>query len=131
MIRRGFTLIELLIVIAIIAVLALIAIPNFLESQVRAKVSRAQADMRSMGTAVEAYITDWNRPPVDVDEYKDIDSRYASKDPSDQVICHVLTSPLAYMTKPPADVFKEAGHIQTNGEDAHNANAPYRLKNWV
>lgn len=40
--KRGFTLIELLIVVAIIAILAAI-VPNFLEAQVRAKVSRATA----------------------------------------------------------------------------------------
>jgi len=60
---KGFTLIELLIVVAIIAILAAIAVPNFLEAQVRSKVSRVKADMRTMRTAVEAYAVDYNRPP--------------------------------------------------------------------
>jgi type II secretion system protein G len=60
---KGFTLIELLIVVAIIAILAAIAVPNFLEAQVRAKVSRVKSDMRSIATALEAYRTDGNRYP--------------------------------------------------------------------
>ncbi len=56
----GFTLIELLIVVAIIAILAAIAIPNFLEAQVRAKVSKVKSDMRTIKTAMECYYLDWN-----------------------------------------------------------------------
>ena len=62
--RSGFTLIELLIVIAIIAILALIAVPNFLESQVRAKVARSEADMRSLAAGLEAYFVDFNAYPI-------------------------------------------------------------------
>lgn len=54
----GFTLIELLIVVAIIAILAAIAVPNFLEAQTRARVSRATADMRTLATAIESYRID-------------------------------------------------------------------------
>jgi prepilin-type N-terminal cleavage/methylation domain-containing protein len=60
--RKAFTLIELLIVVAIIAILAAIAVPNFLEAQTRAKVSRAKADMRTFATALESYTVDNNKP---------------------------------------------------------------------
>ena len=63
--RRGFTLIELLIVVAIIAILAAIAVPNFLEAQVRSKVSRAKADIRTAATALESYSVDHNCYPYD------------------------------------------------------------------
>lgn len=64
--KSGFTLIELLIVVAIIAILAAIAVPNFLEAQTRAKVSRARADMRTMVTALESYAVDHNSYPPDL-----------------------------------------------------------------
>jgi type II secretion system protein G len=64
-IQKAFTLIELLIVVAIIAILAAIAVPNFLEAQTRSKVSRTKADMRSVATALEAYEIDYNKYPMD------------------------------------------------------------------
>ena len=62
--RKGFTLIELLIVVAIIAILAAIAVPNFLEAQMRSKISRVYADMRSLATAFEAYRLDNDDYPL-------------------------------------------------------------------
>jgi prepilin-type N-terminal cleavage/methylation domain-containing protein len=59
----GFTLIELLIVVAIIGILAAIAVPNFLNAQVRAKVAKAQSNMRATGTALEMYFLDKNTYP--------------------------------------------------------------------
>ena len=61
---KGFTLIELLIVVAIIAILAAIAVPNFLEAQVRSKVSRVKADQRSLATGLESYFVDNNDYPL-------------------------------------------------------------------
>ena len=61
--KKGFTLIELLIVVLIIAILAAIAVPNFLEFQTRAKVSRVKSDQRSLATAIEAYYVDNNEYP--------------------------------------------------------------------
>jgi prepilin-type N-terminal cleavage/methylation domain-containing protein len=60
---RGFTLIELLIVVAIIAILAALAVPNFLEAQTRAKVSRAKSDLHALKVALEVYYVDRNAFP--------------------------------------------------------------------
>ncbi|MBI1785011.1 prepilin-type N-terminal cleavage/methylation domain-containing protein [Candidatus Sumerlaeota bacterium] len=87
---KAFTLIELLIVVAIIAILAAIAVPNFLEAQVRAKVSRAKADMRTMATGIEAFYTDNN-------QYPDLVNILTGK---------FLTTPIAYLTSLPEDVFR-------------------------
>ena len=61
---QGFTLIELLIVVAIIGIIAAIAIPNLLNAIDRGKQKRTMADVRSIGTAVEAYSIDTNIYPT-------------------------------------------------------------------
>ena len=102
----AFTLIELLIVVAIIAILAAIAVPNFLEAQVRAKVSRARNDMRSVATAVEIYAVDYNRIPLDADDVETFgEIPYAQKE-----WFRILTTPLAYMTGIPTDPFHTSQH---------------------
>ena len=98
---HGFTLIELLIVVAIIAILAAIATPNFLEAQTRAKVSRAQADQRSLSVALEAYRVDAGRYP----RYKNgLDyALFAGEAITFTPVA--LTTPVAYITSLPPDVF--------------------------
>lgn len=99
--KRAFTLIELLIVVAIIAILAAIAVPNFLEAQTRSKVSRSQADMRSVATAMEAYYVDHNEYPP-YNNPRD----YALFAGEPIVFLPInITTPVAYMTSLPFDPF--------------------------
>lgn len=102
---RGFTLIELLIVVAIIAILAAIAVPNFLEAQVRSKVSRAKADMRSIATAVESYAVDNNKYPPAVEYGSMFMWGDVNMPPYHMKTSSYFTTPISYMSSLPSDVF--------------------------
>ena len=123
--KKGFTLIELLIVVAIIAILAAIAVPNFLEAQTRAKVSRAKADMRSLATAIEAYYVDNNRYMPN-----------PNPAPATATALRSLSTPISYITNPLIeDVFLPPNATQiTSGTgtqfaaDALNKSYQYSLR---
>lgn len=65
MYRNAFTLIELLIVVAIIGILAAIAVPNFLNAQIKARIARVEADHKAITTAMESYMIDHNSYPFE------------------------------------------------------------------
>src|ERR1700674_4809193 len=56
--ERGFTLIELMIVVAIIAILAGILIPNFVNARAQAQTAACESNMRAIATALELYYAD-------------------------------------------------------------------------
>ena len=92
--KQGFTLIELLIVVAIIAILAAIALPNFLEAQTRSKVSRVKADLRTIATGLETYHIDWNHYPILMLVPGGSGSVYQASSEA----LHVMTTPVSYMS---------------------------------
>jgi len=95
--RHAFTLIELLIVVAIIAILAAIAVPNFLEAQTRSKVARTQTDMRTIATGMETYVVDHNRYPPSRNWAEGDDAQAR------------LTTPVSYLSSVPGDPFNPDG----------------------
>jgi len=56
--RKGFTLIELMIVIAIIAILAAILVPNFIRARAQGQLTACKSNLKNIGTALEMYSTD-------------------------------------------------------------------------
>ena len=59
--RGGFTLVEIMIVVAIIALLAAIAVPNFLRARKRSQATRILEDLRVIDSAIDQYAIETNK----------------------------------------------------------------------
>ncbi len=108
----GFTLIELLIVVAIIGILAAIAVPNFLNAQTKAKVSKAFSDMKALGTAIEMYNIDYNSYPGGPEFWEGSHPWWQKH----TYRYHQLTTPVSYMSSIPIDPFQTNTPQNLNSE---------------
>ncbi len=95
--KKGFTLIELLIVVAIIGILAAIAVPNFLNAQMRAKIAKCEAEMRAFENAYSMYNLDNGGPPPHCGHSAN-QNKY-------------LTTPISYVGSIPKDPFQQANTV--------------------
>lgn len=100
----GFTLIELLVSITILSILAMLALNNFLDSTIRAKVARTRADMRTVTLGLEMYHMDNNCYVCFVDG--------GEGSLVDRVVVPMsrrlspITTPISYVSTVPLDVFE-------------------------
>ena len=83
---------------AIIAILAAIAIPNFLNAQIRTKVARVNAELRTVSTALESY-------KVDNAIYPYYNNPLDASLIYEHFLPYSLTTPVAYITTLPQDIF--------------------------
>lgn len=113
--KKGFTLIELLIVVAIIGILAAIAVPNFLNAQMRAKVARVVSDMKAVAMGEEQYRMDNNQYTFDGD---------CGVGQAEQRSYIPLTTPTAYLSSFPEDAFAGIDGKFTNRNTVRNGLKP-------
>ncbi len=128
----AFTLIELLIVIAIVLILISIALPNFMDAQLRATVAKVKGELRSINTAMAIYHRDYGEYPSRQDFTRGAYPSYT--DDSVPMGLYSLTSPNRYMSAIPLDPFRGrwTPTYSLNGlRKGSYKDISYALETWV
>ena len=118
--ESALTFVEILITLLVIAVLAAIAVPNFLEFRGRSSVSRVKSEHRSLATAIEAYFVDNNEYPAMINGAEGINGIFRDEEKGAFQICtfrlrnatelSTLSTPIQYISSYFSDP-----HAETEG----------------
>lgn len=132
--NSGFTLIELIVVTTILVILAAIALPSMHTFNIRAKVARMQADLKTVSTMLEMYAIDNEDYPLMRGQVQGPDGNWIPAEPGPddlyyptggepqpaiggfRTIPRTLTTPIGYMSSAPDDLFKSGIHFLNPGD---------------
>jgi len=135
--REGFTLVELLIVVAIIAIVTGIAVPNVMSARIRARISGAKSEMGSIAILLEDYKMDNSgsyplQPQPGLGTAHEIATASVAIDATTVAGLGKLIYPTSsdstpvYLSIIPGDPFNEKGKEDWNGSTgAHNHHYSY------
>jgi len=70
--NSAFTLVEIMVVVAIIALLASIAVPNFLRARKRSQATRIISDLRIIDAGIAQYAIEYNKSTGNTVNWTDI-----------------------------------------------------------
>jgi type II secretion system protein G len=105
--EQGFTLLELMVVVAIIAIIASILMPNFFHARAQAAVSACESNIRAISTAAELYYSDNQAYPASVGK---VDNNFGT--PSEGGAAGGITVPAGtYLSQTPKDAANQASGV--------------------
>jgi general secretion pathway protein G len=111
--QSGFTLIEIMVVVVILAVLGALVVPKILENVDKARVTRAQSDIRAIQTALDLYRLDNFKYPTTEQGLQAL-----VKQPADPTITNYRSG--GYLPSLPKDPWNSIYQYQNPGPDGRD-----------